>query len=193
MRYQWNYHSGSFGLSHRYHPSTHIRADSRFVPSQWETALLCNAVSHWLGASLESALHILLCHSTGTAWIPKLPWCPWTDETQKDMDKFNEDHTRTQQSMELCGVKLEYNPIYNLTSPLFSQIFSGPSASPPTLMKTNWWHSTRLRFTPAHQCYAINIIFFCIDNKCIFSHIIPTLLQAIWNKALHIPVQKIIL
>ena len=32
------------------------RADSRFVPSQWETALLCNDVSHWLDASLESAL-----------------------------------------------------------------------------------------------------------------------------------------
>ena len=32
------------------------RADFRFAPSQWETALLCNDVSHWLGASLESAL-----------------------------------------------------------------------------------------------------------------------------------------
>ena len=32
------------------------RADSRFAPSQWERALLCNDVSHWLGASLESAL-----------------------------------------------------------------------------------------------------------------------------------------
>ena len=32
------------------------RADSRFAPSQWETSLLCNAVSHWLGANLESAL-----------------------------------------------------------------------------------------------------------------------------------------
>ena len=32
------------------------RADSRFVPNQWETGLLCNDVSHWLGASLESAL-----------------------------------------------------------------------------------------------------------------------------------------
>ena len=30
-----------------------------FVPSQWETALLCNDVSHWLGASLGSALYIL--------------------------------------------------------------------------------------------------------------------------------------
>ena len=39
-----------------------IRADSRFVPSQWETALLCNDVSHWLGAHLESALwYVLLC------------------------------------------------------------------------------------------------------------------------------------
>ena len=32
------------------------RADSRFAPSQWKTALLCNDVSHWLGAHLESAL-----------------------------------------------------------------------------------------------------------------------------------------
>ena len=32
------------------------RADSRFAPNQWETALLCIDVSHWLGASLESAL-----------------------------------------------------------------------------------------------------------------------------------------
>ena len=32
------------------------RADSRLVPSQWETTLLCNDVSHWLGANLDSAL-----------------------------------------------------------------------------------------------------------------------------------------
>ena len=36
---------------------SHYRADSRLVPSQWETALLCNDVSHWLGAKLESALY----------------------------------------------------------------------------------------------------------------------------------------
>ena len=29
---------------------------NRITPSQWETALLCNDGSHWLGASLESAL-----------------------------------------------------------------------------------------------------------------------------------------
>ena len=32
------------------------RADYRFAPSQWETPLLCNDISHWLDASLESAL-----------------------------------------------------------------------------------------------------------------------------------------
>ena len=32
------------------------RADSRFVPSRWETALHCNDVSHWLGTNLESVL-----------------------------------------------------------------------------------------------------------------------------------------
>ena len=38
------------------------RADSRFVPSQWETALPCNDVSHWMGANLESAL---ILHTSG--------------------------------------------------------------------------------------------------------------------------------
>ena len=36
-------------------------ADSRFAPSQWETALLCNDISHWLGANLKSALDIYAC------------------------------------------------------------------------------------------------------------------------------------
>ena len=31
-------------------------ADSKFAPSQWDTALLCNDVSHLLGASQDSAL-----------------------------------------------------------------------------------------------------------------------------------------
>ena len=33
-----------------------LRADSRLAPSPWETSLKSNAVSHWLGANLESAL-----------------------------------------------------------------------------------------------------------------------------------------
>ena len=44
-KWQWNSISSPWWASH-----------SRFAPSQWETALLCNDVSHWLGASLESAL-----------------------------------------------------------------------------------------------------------------------------------------
>ena len=32
------------------------RDDSRFAPNQWEMALQSNAVSHWLGANLESVL-----------------------------------------------------------------------------------------------------------------------------------------
>ena len=35
-----------------------FRVDSRLAPSQWETSLQSNAVSHWLGANLESALDI---------------------------------------------------------------------------------------------------------------------------------------
>ena len=34
-----------------------VQADSRLAPSKWETALLRNDVSHWLGSSLESALY----------------------------------------------------------------------------------------------------------------------------------------
>ena len=32
------------------------RDDSMFSPSQWATVSLCNDVSHWLGANLESSL-----------------------------------------------------------------------------------------------------------------------------------------
>ena len=43
------------------------RADSRLAPSQSETVLLCNSVSHWLGANLESALMIfIICSMTQT-------------------------------------------------------------------------------------------------------------------------------
>ena len=37
-------------------PTRSSKADSRFAPSQWETALLYNDVSHRLGTSLESDL-----------------------------------------------------------------------------------------------------------------------------------------
>ena len=37
-------------------PCVFCQSHGRFAPSQWEKALLYNDVSHWLGASLESAL-----------------------------------------------------------------------------------------------------------------------------------------
>ena len=40
------------------------RADSRLVPSQWETSLYTNAVSHWLDANLKLALFYIFCIST---------------------------------------------------------------------------------------------------------------------------------
>ena len=38
-----------------------FRTDSRLAPSQWETALLCNDISYWLGTNPESALYY--CHT----------------------------------------------------------------------------------------------------------------------------------
>ena len=35
-----------------------LRVDSRFAPSQWDMALLCN-ISHWQGADLVSALYLV--------------------------------------------------------------------------------------------------------------------------------------
>ena len=50
-------------IYHKLHCMYRPTAGSRFAPSQWETALLCNDVSHWLGASLDSALQILCPHN----------------------------------------------------------------------------------------------------------------------------------
>ena len=40
------------------------RADSKFSASQWETSLESNAVSHWLGANLESVIPWQACGIT---------------------------------------------------------------------------------------------------------------------------------
>ena len=63
--WRWSVH-GLSNISVR-HLASHIkstghmgrygsRTDSRLASSQWETSLQYNAVSHWLGANLESAL-----------------------------------------------------------------------------------------------------------------------------------------
>ena len=45
------------------------RADSRFAPSQWETVLLCNDVSHWLGPSLELVLFTRYVPCSQSRWL----------------------------------------------------------------------------------------------------------------------------
>ena len=56
----WHSCLGHAGLAGRYMGArvSISRADSRLEPSQWETALLCNDVFHWLGANLDSTLSI---------------------------------------------------------------------------------------------------------------------------------------
>ena len=79
-----------------YHP----RVASRLAPSQWETSLQSNAISHWLGANLESALPSLIHYwglpaSVGYSlcniwWVTKstvgsIPW--WWKELMKQTNK----------------------------------------------------------------------------------------------------------
>ena len=68
-----------------------IRDNSVYVPSQWEMALHCNAISHWLGAYIEWSLlvccSILLCPCitwvsgyNGGDWYPiGLATSQWTN------------------------------------------------------------------------------------------------------------------
>ena len=69
----WQQNETIWLLNHRYQ-LIHIRVlvmvrrliMARFAPSQWETALLCNDVSHWLGANLAKSSNAapvnLLCN-----------------------------------------------------------------------------------------------------------------------------------
>ena len=57
------------------------RAESRIAPSQRETALLCNDVSHWLGASLESALKCIFIFRGG--FIVISPFLKMTNSTNQ--------------------------------------------------------------------------------------------------------------
>ena len=45
-----------------------LPANSRFTPSQWDAALICNDVSHWWGASLVSALYYMYCQISNGNW-----------------------------------------------------------------------------------------------------------------------------
>ena len=51
------------------------RDDSRFAPSQWETFLQSNAISHWLGANLESALRCFSINKLNMYPLSSYLWC----------------------------------------------------------------------------------------------------------------------
>ena len=58
---------------------SYYRADSRLSPSQWETSLQSNAISHWLGAILESALYYPTPEVNGTECKLAHPLPPTTN------------------------------------------------------------------------------------------------------------------
>ena len=69
----WSY--CHLALSHRFDVTEMVatnnhRAYSGLAPSQWETSLQSNAVSHWLGAILESALnHYKIVAPSAFPWL----------------------------------------------------------------------------------------------------------------------------
>ena len=73
----------------RHHDILNYRASSMFAPSQWETALFCNDVSHWVGASLGSAMNyitICLLQHTRTELLPqKFIFVYWNESTASNV------------------------------------------------------------------------------------------------------------
>ena len=67
-------HGSTFGVD--------IRTDSRFAPSQWETSLQSNAVSHWLGANLESALDMVISNYLSNRKLQRCNRWSWWMKTQ---------------------------------------------------------------------------------------------------------------
>ena len=72
-------------------PGKHRRAYSKFAPSQWETSLQSDAVSHWLCANVKSAPH-----HTMTSWrrkvfrFPGPMWgSPWYPHNRPVMQRFD--------------------------------------------------------------------------------------------------------
>ena len=90
-----------------------FRADSRFVPSQWETALLCNAVSHWLGTipvlwsqwSGSSLVQVMVCHLLSAI-------------TSIDADLFSKRRQRTNFSEILIKLQKQQNTFARMGIPM---------------------------------------------------------------------------
>ena len=58
ISYGLDIHSDDIHSEFKTFADLQYRADCRLAPSQWEMLLQSNAISHWLGANLESALAI---------------------------------------------------------------------------------------------------------------------------------------
>ena len=76
---------------------TQYRADSWFAPSQWETSLQSNDVSHWLGTNLESALnYAYIVHSVviccALLWFGISQFHPYPSRV---LDKHRGNHSRS--------------------------------------------------------------------------------------------------
>ena len=69
-------------IQRKYHHIRVYRTESWFAPSQWETSLQSNPVSHWLGANPESAvisfihlellygkLHLITAYTSWFMWV----------------------------------------------------------------------------------------------------------------------------
>ena len=56
---------------------------SKFASSQWETALLCNDVSHWLGGNLESALCCIQYHVFNHTILSLKHWANHDNELER--------------------------------------------------------------------------------------------------------------
>ena len=108
---------------------SYLRADSRLAPSQWETALLCNDVSYWLGANLESALYFKAGHFQN-----------WSDI-----------HSRCHiclcfsisvlQAARLAPVALKHRSLLSDVRSIRAAI-----RQPPLTWKSAWWRKTRIMY-----------------------------------------------
>ena len=93
-----------------------IRADSRFAPSQWETALLCNGVSHWLAPSLASALVNSYLHNTLTWFLIRSGIKAMKGQIRHIFCSLTWRFKPWTQSTNSFGVTLKPSIIYHMTS-----------------------------------------------------------------------------
>ena len=66
------------------------RANSRFAPSQWEMLLQSSAISHWLGANLESAMLFWCWNWNILGWLGQYHacWCPGSLGHQQPLPRY---------------------------------------------------------------------------------------------------------